>query len=60
MSLSDDEQTLQRFEQELAAIQSNPHNGYADASRFARLESDIQAVQRRIARERQRAEPGEG
>ena len=60
MSVSDDEQKLHTLEQELAAIQSNPHNGYADASRFARLESDIQAVQRCIARQRQHAEQGEG
>jgi uncharacterized protein involved in exopolysaccharide biosynthesis len=60
MSVSDDEQTLQRLEEEKAAIQSRQHNGYADASRLVRLESEIEAVEERIARERQRAEHGEG
>jgi hypothetical protein len=60
MSVSDDEQALQGLEQELAAIQGNPHNGYTDASRFTRVKSEIDALQRQIARQRQHAEQGEG
>jgi hypothetical protein len=60
MGVSDDEQTIQNLEQEEAAIQSRPHNGYSDAARFTRLESEIQAVEERISREKQRAEQGEG
>lgn len=60
MSVSDDEQTLHNLEEEKTAIQNRPHNGYADATRFAGVESEIEDVEERIARERQRAEHGEG
>jgi uncharacterized protein involved in exopolysaccharide biosynthesis len=60
MSISDDEQTLQHLEEEKAAIQTRPHNGYTDASRFVQLESEIEGVEERITREEQRAEHGEG
>jgi predicted nucleic acid-binding Zn-ribbon protein len=60
MSVSDDEQTLQKLEEEKAAIQSRLHDGYTDAARSAQLESEIEAVEERIAREKQRAEYGEG
>ena len=60
MSVSDDEHTVQKLEEEMAAIQSRPHNGDTDAADYVRLESEIEAVEERIAREKQRAEIGEG
>jgi predicted nucleic acid-binding Zn-ribbon protein len=60
MSVSDDERELQELEKEKAALQSQLHNGYTDAARFARLESAIRAVEGRITRAKQRAEHGEG
>jgi hypothetical protein len=60
MSVSDDEQELQKLEAEKAAVQNRPHNGYADAGRFVQLEFEIEAVEGRILRGKQRAEHGEG
>jgi len=55
-----DERTLERLEQEKESLESHPHDGYADAARVARLESEIEMVEERISREKQRAEHGEG
>jgi hypothetical protein len=60
MSVSDDEHELQRLEEEKTAVQGRPHDGYADAARFIELESEIEAVEERITRGKQRAEHGEG
>jgi uncharacterized protein involved in exopolysaccharide biosynthesis len=60
MSVSDHEFTLQKLEEEKAAIQSRPHDGYADAARVIRLESEIEAIEERIAQEKQRVEYGQG
>ena len=60
MSISDDEFKLQRLEEEKAAIESRPHNGYADATCVIQLESEIEADEQGIEREKQRAEHGQG
>jgi len=60
MSAPDDEHTLQQLQQEKTALESRPHNGYADAARAAELNSEIEAIEDRIARKKQRAEHGEG
>jgi hypothetical protein len=60
MSVSDDEHTLQNLEEEKATIESRPHNGYTDAAHVVQLESEIDAVEDCMAREKQRAEHGEG
>ena len=58
--MSDEERRLQDLEREKAAIESRPHDGFADATRVVRLESEIAALDDRIRREKQRAERGEG
>jgi hypothetical protein len=60
MGIPSDEHTLQQLEQEKTALESRPTSGYADASRVARLNSEIEAVEDRTARKKQRAEHGEG
>lgn len=60
MSVSDDEFTLQKLEEEKAAIEGRPHNGYGDATRVIQLESEIEAIEEGIAQEKQRAEHGQG
>jgi hypothetical protein len=60
MGVSDDGFALQKLEEEKAAIQSRPHDGYADAARVIRLESEIEAIEERIAQEKQRVEHGQG
>jgi predicted nucleic acid-binding Zn-ribbon protein len=60
MSVSEDEQEIQRLEQEKANIENQSHNGFADASRFRQLDYEIQAAEERLARERQHPEEGEG
>lgn len=60
MSVFDDEQTLHNLEEERAAIENGPHNGYTDATRFVRLESEIESLEERVSQERQQAEHGEG
>jgi len=60
MSVADDERAIQRLEQEKAAFESRPHSGYADASHVRGLDSEIEAIRNRIAREKQRAEHGQG
>ena len=60
MGTLDDEQTLQTLENEKTAFETRPHKGYADAARVATLNSEIEAIEDRIARERQRAMHGEG
>jgi hypothetical protein len=59
-NLADEESKLQALEREKEAIQSGPHDGFADATRVVRLESEIEALDERIEREKQRAERGEG
>jgi hypothetical protein len=59
-NLADEESELQALEREKKAIESRPHDGFADAARVVRLESEIEALDERIEREKQRAERGEG
>jgi hypothetical protein len=56
----DEQSELQALEREKEAIESRPHDGFADAARVVRLESEIEALDERIGREKQRAERGEG
>jgi hypothetical protein len=58
--LADEESELQALEKEKEAIENRPHDGFADAARVVRLESEIEALDERIEREKQRAERGEG
>ena len=53
--LRDDEERLRDLENEEATIANRPHDGFADASRMVRLESEIEALDEQIQREKQRA-----
>lgn len=58
--LQDDEGRLRDLENEEATLENRPHDGFADASRVARLESEIETLDEQIQREKQRAVHGEG
>ena len=59
-SLADEEKKLEELEREEAVLESGPHDGFADASRVVRLESEVEALDQRIEREKQRAIRGQG
>ena len=56
----DEERRLQDLKSERDFIQARPHDRFADATRVSRLDSEIQAFEDHIAREKQRAELGQG
>ena len=56
---TDEESELQALEREKEAIESRPHDGFADAARVVRLESEIEALDERLEREKRRAERGQ-
>ena len=60
MSVSDNERKLEKLEKEKDEVQSEPHSGFKDATRFVQLDSEIEAIEDRITREKQYAERGEG
>jgi hypothetical protein len=51
----DEERRLQDLKSERDFIQARPHDRFADATRVSRLDSEIQAFEDHIAREKQRA-----
>jgi hypothetical protein len=57
---ANEESELQALEREKEAVESRPHDGFADAARVVRLESEIEALDERIEREKQRPTRGEG
>ena len=59
-TLADEESRLQDLEREKEALESRPHNGFADATRVVRLESEIEALDEDIEQEKQRASHGQG
>jgi len=59
-ALAEAESRRQTLETEKAALQNRPHSGFADAARVLRLESEIEALDEQIEREKQRAQSGEG
>ena len=54
------EGSLQDLENEKAILENRPHDGFADATRVVKLESEIEALDEDIEREKQRAVHGEG
>lgn len=60
MSVPDEERKLQKLEEEKDAVESEPHSGFKDATRFVQLDSEIEAVEDRITKEKQLPEKGEG
>ena len=58
--LRDDEGRLWDLENEKSAIESRPHDGFADATRVVRLDSETEELDKQIQREKQRAAHGEG
>jgi hypothetical protein len=54
-----EESEIQALEREKAIIESRPHDGFADALRVVRLESEIGELDDRIEREKQHAERGQ-
>ena len=59
-NFEEDTRALQQLEDEERALENRPHNGYQDAARVARLRSEIEAIEERILRDKQRAEQGQG
>lgn len=57
---ADDESRLEDLEREKEEFESRPHSGFADAVRVVRLESEIDALEENLTREKQRAEQGQG
>lgn len=57
---ANEESELQALEREKENIENRPHDGFADAARVVRLESEIEALGERTEREKQRPERGEG
>jgi hypothetical protein len=57
---ANEESELQELQREKEALESRPHDGFADAARVVRLESEIEALNQQMEREKQRAERGEG
>ena len=55
-----EENELQALEREKEALENRPHDGFADAARVVRLESEIEALDERMEREKQHAERGQG
>ena len=49
----DEEQRLHDVEREKDSIEAGPHNGFADAVRVTRLNSEIEALEERVEREKQ-------
>lgn len=58
--MRDEEGRLRDLETEKAALESRPHDGFADATRVVRLESEIEELDKQIQQEKQRAVHGEG
>ena len=48
--LRDEEGKLQDLENEESALESRPHDGFADATRVARPKSEIEALDEQIQR----------
>ena len=57
---NDEESSLQSLESEKQALEQRPHDGFADAVREVRLNSEIEALEQRIAQNKQHGVPGEG
>ena len=57
---TNEQSELQALERKKEALETRPHDGFADATRVVRLESEIEALDERIEREEQHAERGEG
>jgi hypothetical protein len=57
---ANEESELLALEREKEALESRPHDGFADAARVVRLESEIEALDDRMEREKQHAERGQG
>jgi hypothetical protein len=55
----DEERRLQDLRSERDFMQARPHDGFADAIRVTGLDSEIQALEDHIAREKQRSELGQ-
>jgi hypothetical protein len=52
--LADDEQELEQLEELARGIESSNHQGFGDAIRRTRLESEIEALDVRTIRDRER------
>ena len=57
---ANEESELQALEREKEVLESRPHDGFEDAARVVQLESEIEALDERIEREKQHAERGQG
>jgi len=55
-----EESELRALEREKEAIENRPHDGFADAARVVRLDSEIEALDELIEQEKQRPVGGEG
>ena len=58
--LENDVHKLQQLEDEKRDLENRVHNGYKDATRVARLRSEIGAVEERITHEKQRPDQSQG
>lgn len=48
----DEERRLENLEREENSIEASPHDGFADAARVTKLESEIEALEEDIEREK--------